>query len=263
MIFYGGKMLKYIDSHAHYDDEQFNSDRDELLTRLHENGVRNIVNIGCTIERSQYSIDLAEKYPFIYAAAGIHPEDAADAPSDYLRILEKMTENKKVVAIGEIGLDYHSEGFDRALQMRFFNEQLDLAEKVGLPVVIHSRDATEDTLDILKARKQVKGVMHCFSGSAETAKQILALGMNISFTGVLTFKNARKAVEALEVVPLERLMVETDCPYMAPEPNRGKRCDSGMIVNVIEKIAEIKGVTHELVAEKTMENTLRLFSRMV
>lgn len=255
-------MLTYIDSHAHYDAEQFDPDRDELLEALHKGGVRNIVNIGCTLERSQFSIDLAEKFPFIYAAVGIHPEDAADTPSDYLEKIRKMAENEKVVAVGEIGLDYHFEGFDRELQMRFFEEQLDLAEEKNLPVVIHSRDATEDTMRILGKRGKIYGVMHCFSGSAETAKQVLALGMNISFTGVLTFKNARKAVEALEVVPLDRLMLETDCPYMAPEPNRGKRCDSGMIVNVIEKIAELKGVTPELVAEKTMENTLKLFSRM-
>lgn len=255
-------MLTYIDSHAHYDDEQFDADRDELLLRLNKGGVRNIVNIGCTIERSQFSVELAKKYPFVYAAVGIHPEDASDAPSGYLDIIRKMAEYEKVVAIGEIGLDYHFEGFDREMQIRFFEEQLDLAKEMGLPVVIHSRDAAEDTMNILQKRGEVSGVMHCFSGSAETAKQVLALGMNISFTGVLTFKNARRAVEALKVIPLDRLMLETDCPYMAPEPNRGKRCDSGMIVNVIEKIAEIKEVSPELVAEKTMENTMKLFSKI-
>lgn len=255
-------MLTYIDSHAHYDDEQFDSDRDELLLRLNKGGVRNIVNIGCTIERSQFSVELAKKYPFVYAAVGIHPEDASGAPSGYLDIIRRMAEYEKVVAIGEIGLDYHFEGFDREMQIRFFEEQLDLAKEMGLPVVIHSRDAAEDTINILKKRGEVSGVMHCFSGSAETAKQVLALGMNISFTGVLTFKNARRAVEALKVIPLDRLMLETDCPYMAPEPNRGKRCDSGMIVNVIEKIAEIKEVSPELVAEKTMENTMKLFSKI-
>ncbi|MGN0609328.1 MAG: TatD family hydrolase [Oscillospiraceae bacterium] len=255
-------MLTYIDSHAHYDDEQFDGDRDELLDRLHENGVRNIVNIGCSLERSQFSVDLAEKYPFVYAAVGIHPEDAPDTPDGYLSKVEFWTANPKVVAIGEIGLDYHYEGFDRELQIRFFEEQLDLAEKSGLPVIIHSRDATEDTMNILRRRGKVKGVMHCFSGSAETAKQVLELGMNISFTGVLTFKNARKAVEAVKVIPLDRLMLETDCPYMAPEPYRGKRCDSSMITRVIDKIAEIKEVSPEVVAETTMANTLRLFERM-
>lgn len=255
-------MLEYIDSHAHYDDEAFDSDRDALLQALHNGGVRNIVNIGCTLERSQYSVDFADKYPFMYAAVGIHPDDAMDTPDGYLDKLEYWTANPKVVAIGEIGLDYHTEGYDRDLQIRFFNEQLDLAERAGLPVVIHSRDATGDTMDILRARGKVRGVMHCFSGSAETAEQVLALGMNISFTGVLTFKNARRALEALEAVPLDRLMLETDCPYMAPEPNRGKRCDSSMIKYVIEKIAAVKGVTPELVAAETMKNTLALFDRM-
>lgn len=255
-------MLTYIDSHAHYDDEQFDGDRDELLDRLHENGVRNIVNIGCSLERSQFSVDLAEKYPFVYAAVGVHPEDAPDTPDGYLSKVEFWMANPKVVAIGEIGLDYHYEGFDRELQLRFFEEQLDLAERSGLPVIIHSRDATEDTMNILRRRGRVKGVMHCFSGSAETARQVLELGMNISFTGVLTFKNARKAVEAVKVIPLDRLMLETDCPYMAPEPYRGKRCDSSMITRVIDKIAEIKEVSPETVAETTMANTLRLFERM-
>lgn len=255
-------MLTYIDSHAHYDDEQFDGDRDELLERLHENGVRNIVNIGCSLERSQFSVDLAEKYPFVYAAVGVHPEDAPDTPDSYLSKIEFWTANPKVVAIGEIGLDYHYDGFDRELQIRFFEEQLDLAEKSGLPVIIHSRDATEDTMNILRRRGRVKGVMHCFSGSAETAKQVLELGMNISFTGVLTFKNARKAVEAAKVVPLDRLMLETDCPYMAPEPYRGKRCDSSMITRVISKLAEIKEVSPEAVAEAATANTLKLFGRM-
>ena len=253
-------MLTYIDSHAHYDDEQFDADRDELLPRLHENGVRNIINIGCSMERSEFSVELAKKYQFVYAAVGIHPEDASGAPSDYLEKIRRLAEYEKVVAIGEIGLDYHFEGYDRDMQMRFFEEQLDLAKEMDLPVVIHSRDATEDTMDILGKRGEVKGVMHCFSGSAETAKQVLKLGMNISFTGVLTFKNARKAIEALKVTPLDRLLLETDCPYMAPEPNRGKRCDSGMIVNVIGKIAEVKGISPEEIAEQTVKNTLRLFS---
>ena len=252
-------MLTYIDSHAHYDDEQFDIDRDELLDRLHENGVRNIVNIGCSLERSQFSVDLAEKYPFVYAAVGVHPEDAPDTPDGYLSKVEFWTANPKVVAIGEIGLDYHYEGFDRELQIRFFEEQLDLAERSGLPVIIHSRDATEDTMNILRRRGRVKGVMHCFSGSAETARQVLELGMNISFTGVLTFKNARKAVEAVKVIPLDRLMLETDCPYMAPEPYRGKRCDSSMLPRVAERLAEIRGGSAEEIVQMTCRNARRLF----
>ena len=198
----------------------------------------------------------------MYAAVGIHPEDVGGTPADYLDTLKKWAVLPKTVAIGEIGLDYHYEGYDPDLQKRIFEEQLDLAEELSLPVVIHSRDATEDCMNILRKRGTVRGVMHCFSGSAETAKQVLDLGMNISFTGVLTFKNARKSIEALEVVPLERLMLETDCPYMAPEPNRGKRCDSSMIIHIIQKIADVKGVSPELVAKQTTENTLDLFGKM-
>lgn len=255
-------MLTYIDSHAHYDDEAFNDDRDELLNRIHDGGVKYIVNIGCNLSRSQYSVDYAAEYPFIYAAVGIHPEDSVDTPDDYMTVLEKLADADKVVAIGEIGLDYHCENPDKDRQIRFFNEQLDLAERKKLPVVIHSRDASEDTLNILRARKRVNGVMHCFSGSAEVAEEVLSLGMNIGFTGVLTFKNARRAVEALEVIPLDRLMVETDCPYMAPEPFRGSRCDSSMIVSILNKISYIKGITPEAAAKATTENTLRLFDRI-
>ena len=255
-------MLEYIDSHAHYDDDAFDSDRDELLPRIHEGGVKYIVNMGCNMERSRFSVEYANKYPFIYAAVGIHPEDVDKAPADYLSHLRNWAADPKVVAIGEIGLDYHYEGYNADLQKKIFEEQLDLAQELDLPVVIHSRDATEDTLNILRKRGKVKGVMHCFSGSAETAKQVLDLGLNISFTGVLTFKNAKKAIGALEVTPLDRLMLETDCPYMAPEPNRGKRCDSSMIVHIIGKISEIKNVPPEDVARQTVENTLSLFYKM-
>lgn len=255
-------MLEYIDSHAHYDDERFDTDRDELLWRIHKGGVLKIVNMGCNILRSQLSVEYSEKYPFMYAAVGIHPEDVQNTPADYLERLKNWAVLPKTVAIGEIGLDYHYDGYDTELQKRIFEEQLDLAEELSLPVVIHSRDATEDTMRILQKRGAVRGVMHCFSGSAETARQVLALGMNISFTGVLTFKNARRAIEALEAVPTDRLMLETDCPYMAPEPYRGQRCDSSMIVSIIEKIAEIKGISPELAAKQTTENTLNLFSKM-
>lgn len=255
-------MLEYIDSHAHYDDDAFDDDRDELLVRVHEGGVKNIVNIGCNMDRSYESAALAEKYPFVYAAVGIHPSDVAETPADYLSQLERLAAQPKVVAIGEIGLDYHYDDYDRDMQIRFFKEQLDLAERLGLPVVIHSRNATEDTMEILRAKGRVNGVMHCFSGSAETARQVLELGMNIGFTGVLTFKNAKKATEALKVIPMDRLMLETDCPYMAPEPYRGKRCDSSMITRVIEKVAEVKGITPEEAAAATSENTRRLFFKM-
>ncbi len=255
-------MLEYIDSHAHYDAEQFDPDRDELLYRIHNAGVKKIINMGCNMERSRISVEYSQKYPFVYAAVGIHPEDVEGVPDDYIQQMKKWAELPKTVAVGEIGLDHHYENYNAGLQKKFFEEQLDLAKELSLPVVIHSRDATEETMDILGKRGTIRGVMHCFSGSAETARQVLALGMNISFTGVLTFKNARRAIEALEAVPLERLMLETDCPYMAPEPNRGVRCDSSMIVYIIQKIAEVKGVSPELVAKQTMANTLDLFSKM-
>ena len=247
-----------FDSHAHYDDERYDGEREQVIENLFDNGVCGIINIGCTLERSQKSVDFADKYEKFYAAVGIHPEDVEDLPSDYLETLRKWTENKKVVAIGEIGLDYHYEGYNREKQIEVFKEQLELAKTLDMPVIIHSRDATEDCMAILKEYKP-KGVMHCFSGSAETAKEVLALGMSLSFTGVLTFKNARRALEALEVVPMDRLLLETDCPYMAPEPFRGKRCDSGMIPYIAEKIAEVKGLDAQSVLDICTENTKKLF----
>ena len=247
-----------FDSHAHYDDERYDGEREQVIENLFNNGVCGIINIGCTLERSQKSVDFADKYEKFYAAVGIHPEDVEDLPSDYLETLRKWTENKKVVAIGEIGLDYHYEGYNREKQIEVFKEQLELAKTLDMPVIIHSRDATEDCMAILKEYKP-KGVMHCFSGSAETAKEVLALGMSLSFTGVLTFKNARRALEALEVVPMDRLLLETDCPYMAPEPFRGKRCDSGMIPYIAEKIAEVKGLDAQSVLDICTENTKKLF----
>lgn len=255
-------MLEYIDSHAHYEDPRFDADRDALLNKLHENGVKAIINIGSTVEYSRAGLELAGKYPFVYATVGIHPGDVEEAPANYLEELSDMAADEKTVGIGEIGLDYHYDGYDRKKQIKFFDEQLDLAGRLGLPVVIHSRGASEDTMNVLGARGKINGVMHCFSGSAQTAGRALKLGMHISFTGVLTFKNARKALEALEAVPLDRLLLETDCPYMAPEPYRGKRCDSGMILSIIETAAKIKGVSPELIAKATAENTLRLFNKM-
>ena len=247
-----------FDSHAHYDDERYDGEREQVIENLFDNGVCGIINIGCTLERSQKSVDFADKYEKFYAAVGIHPEDVEDLPLDYLETLRKWTENKKVVAIGEIGLDYHYEGYNREKQIEVFKKQLELAKALDMPVIIHSRDATEDCMAILKEYKP-KGVMHCFSGSAQTAKEVLALGMSLSFTGVLTFKNARRALEALEVVPMDRLLLETDCPYMAPEPFRGKRCDSGMIPYIAEKIAEVKGLDAQSVLDTCTENTKKLF----
>ena len=201
-------MIKYIDSHAHYDDTRYNDDRDALLRRLHKNGAEKIINIGCTLKRSELSMKLSERYPFIYAAVGIHPSDVNALPGDYLERLRGWLADEKVVAIGEIGLDYHYDNVVRSRQQQVFAEQLELAASAGKPVIIHSRDATEDTLSILKKYKGISGVTHCFSGSAQTAKEILRLGLYISFTGVITFKNARRALEALEAVPLDRLCLK-------------------------------------------------------
>jgi TatD DNase family protein len=257
--------LHYYDCHAHYDDERFDPDRDEVLRAVHEGGCDRIINIGCTLERSAKSVKLAENYDFVYATAGIHPSDVTGTPDDYLERIAALAKHEKVVAIGEIGLDYtvfDSDTPDKPREERFFREQIGLARELSLPVVIHSRDATEDTLRILSdefKKGAVPGVMHCYSYSAETAKTLLDMGLHISFTGVLTFKNAKKAVAALEVIPLERLLTETDAPYMSPEPERGKRNDSGKIPHIIRKIAEIKGVSPEEVARVTVANARRLF----
>ena len=256
-------MTNIFDSHAHYDDERFDGDRDELLASLPERGVCAIINIGCSLERAALSLQYADRYPYVYATAGIHPEDvgSSDAPSlpgDYIARLRGMAAHPKLVAIGEIGLDYHYEGFDKALQQRVFIEQLELARKLDLPVVIHSRDATGDCMAILREYRP-RGVMHCFSGSGETAREVLALGMSISFTGVVTFKNAHKAVDAALAVPIDRLLLETDCPYMAPEPYRGKRCDSAMIAFTAAKLAELKGMETQALIDACTENTRRLF----
>lgn len=254
--------MKYIDSHSHYDDEQFDNDRDELLEQLYNKGVDKIISVGCRIEQCEAAINLSEKHTHVYAAVGIHPEDVDSAPENYLDRIREWSKLPKVVAVGEIGLDYHYEGYDKAKQIDIFESQLKLAKELDLPVIIHARDATLDSMEIIKKYAPLKGVMHCFSGSAETAKEVLKCGMHLSFTGVLTFKSARKAVDALAVIPMDRLLLETDCPYMAPEPFRGQRCDSSMIVKVIDRIAELKGITPDEVANITYQNTINLFTKL-
>ena len=250
--------VKIIDSHAHYDDSAFDEDREQLLNSMFETTVEMVIEMGCSLESSRNAVTLAEEYPQIYAAVGIHPEDCDKVSCGFLDELEQLSKNEKVVAIGEIGLDYHYEGFSREKQLEVFEQQLILAQKLDLPVVIHSRDATKDCMEMLRKYKP-NGVVHCFSGSAETAKEIVSLGMYIGFTGVLTFKNARKAIEACNVIPTDRLLLETDCPYMAPVPFRGMRCDSTMIKFTAEKMAEIKGVYPEKMQEICNNNAKRLF----
>lgn len=253
-------MYKNIfDTHSHYSDSAFDNDRYEVLDSLKEKGVEYVMLAStCTEDIHENSL-LAEKYDYIYTSAGFHPENINDIPENYIDILkETVSADKKVKAIGEIGLDYHYEGFDREKQIKVFEKQVETANELDLPVIVHSRDACEDTLNILK-KYRPKGVVHCFSGSAETAEIIVKLGMYIGFTGVLTFKNAKKAVRAVEVVPPDRLLLETDCPYMAPVPFRGKRCDSSMISFTAERAAEIKGVSVQKLLDITCENGIRLY----
>lgn len=249
--------MRIIDSHAHYDDSSFDADREEILRELFSGEICKIVNIGCSVKSSYSSVKLAEEYAGIYAAVGLHP-DAADE-IDRIDEIGRLCGNKKVVAVGEIGLDYHYEEHSRDIQKKAFEEQLKLAAELDMPVVIHSRDAWEDTMELLR-KYRPKGVMHCFSGSAEIAREIVEIGMYVGFTGVVTFKNAKKALKALEAVPLDRLLVETDCPYMAPEPNRGKRNYSGYLPYTIAAMAAVKGVSPNEMAEITAENAERLFN---
>ena len=251
----------YFDTHAHYDDEKFDFDRDEAIKRAYSEGVLNIVNIGANIESSKKSIDLANKYDFVYAAVGVHPEEIATLPDDYIDILEKLVNNnrEKVVAIGEIGLDYYCSDVPRDVQQKFFVEQIHLAKRVDLPVVIHSRDAHKDTLDIIKRENVNKGILHCFSGSQEMADEVLKNGLYIAIGGVVTFKNAKKVVEVIKNIPMDRLLVETDLPYLAPEPFRGKRNESGYLKYIVEKIANIKNMSSDDVARITTENARELY----
>lgn len=248
-----------FDTHSHYADSAFDGDRDELLAALPDKGVRFAALAGSSMQDSAENVALAQKYGYIYAAVGVHPESVDETPSDYReKLTELVKSSEKVRAIGEIGLDYHYENYDRDKQILFFRQQLELARELSLPVIVHSRNASEDTLDILKEYRPA-GVVHCFSGSAEVAREVIKLGMYIGFTGVLTFKNSKKALRALEAVPLDRLLLETDCPYMAPEPLRGRRCDSSMICYTAEKAAQIKGVSTQELLDITCRNGMDLY----
>lgn len=251
--------LWYFDSHAHYDARRFQEDQKEVLARMEPSGIRRIMNIGCDLASSLTSIGLAEAYDFIYAAVGSHPDDAAAVTQERMAEYRKLAAHPKVKAIGEIGLDYYYEDVPRQKQQEAFRMQMALAEELELPVIIHQRDAYEDCLKIVDEFPKVKGVFHCFSGSVEYAKEVLKRGFYIGFTGVITFKNARKAVEVAEYAPLNRLLLETDCPYMAPEPFRGKRCDSTMLPKMAEKIAWLRGLPVEEIARITRENAMKVF----
>ena len=249
-----------FDTHAHYDSRQFDADRDQVLSALPGQGVGLVVNPGCDLDSSRQAIGIAERYPFVYAAVGVHPEDCAGWQDTDVDELRSLAAHPKVVAVGEIGLDYYwKENPPREFQQRVFRAQLALARELDLPVIVHDREAHGDCLSIIREFPQVRGVFHCFSGSAEMAKELVGLGWMISFTGALTYKNARKAVEAAQAVPLDRLMIETDSPYMAPVPHRGKRNHSGYVGLICERLAQIKGITPEECSRATLENGRKFF----
>ncbi|MCL2819607.1 MAG: TatD family hydrolase [Oscillospiraceae bacterium] len=249
----------YFDTHAHYCDKRFNNDRDELLESMPDAGVSLILNSGSSLYSSDLSIKLADKYPFIYASAGIHPHDSKSMNDDTVLELKKLLAHPKAVAVGEIGLDYHYDFSPRDIQKKRFREQLELARSLNKPVIIHEREALQDTLNIVRDFSDLTGVFHCFSGSWETAKIILDLGWYLSFTGVITFKNARKALEVLENMPADRIMLETDCPYLAPDPKRGTRNSSLYLPYIAQKVAEVRGESVHDIAELTMDNGKRFF----
>lgn len=249
-----------FDTHAHYDDDWFDEDRDALLASMPEKGVGLIVNPGITVETSRMAIAMAEKYDHVYAAVGIHPENCHDFVPEHIDVLRQLAKHPKVVAIGEIGLDYYWDtNPPKEFQQQVLRAQMALARELQLPVIIHDRDAHADTLAIVKEFPEVTGVFHCYSGSVEDARTLVKMGWMLSFNGAATFKNARKAPEVIAEVPLERLMIETDAPYLAPVPYRGKRNDSGYVHLVAEKIAQIKGLTAEEVAQATWNNGKRFF----
>lgn len=250
-----------FDVHAHYDDGRFDEDRDIILSSMHENNVGHIINIGCDIPSSEASIALAEKYPFMYAAVGFHPHEAADVRMEDYDAIRKMAQHEKVVAIGEIGLDYYYGKETEEVQRRVFREQIELAKEVNLPFQVHNRDSTRDCLMILKEAKMGPkcGMMHCFSESRETAREMLNLGMKISIGGIVTFANNVKTVEVVKYVPIEEIMIETDCPYLAPVPYRGKRNSSVYMYAVAEKIAQLKGMDTEEVIYITEKNAKDFF----
>ena len=248
-----------FDTHAHYDDEAFQDDLEGLLSAFPEGGISGVVSCGVNEESSKKNIELAHKYGFIYAAVGYHGLNTEDLTDNYLEAIKALAQDKKVVAIGEIGLDYHYEKETKDLQIKIFREQIKLANKLNLPVIVHDREAHEDTLNILKELKP-KGVLHCFTGSVETAKEIIKLGMYIGLGGAVTFKNAVKPVEVAKIVPEDRLVLETDAPYMSPVPFRGKRCTSLLIPYTAQKIAEVRNTDVQALLDATDRNARDLFN---
>ena len=253
----------YFDSHAHYDDEQFEQDRENLLLSLDKiDHVSYIINCGADLDSSKKSIELANKYDFVYSAIGFHPENINNMSDKDIDSLRDLTKNKKVKAIGEIGLDYHYENFSQEQKDRqkyWFEKQILLANDLDLPMIIHSRDASLDTYEIIKSISKTKGVVHCFSGSLELAQNYINLGFLIGIGGIITFKNAKNLLDVVNNIPIEKILIETDCPYLSPEPNRGQRNDSSNLKYIVEKISQIKNISHEKIAKITCENAKKLF----
>jgi TatD DNase family protein len=250
-----------FETHAHYDDEAFNEDREHVLCSMTQNGIGHIVNVGSNLLSTRQSIELAHKYPFIYAAAGVHPNETMELDDESFKTLEEYSKDERVVAIGEIGLDYYWDEPDHDTQKKWFIRQLALAREVKKPVIIHSRDAAKDTYDIMVSEnaKDIGGIVHCYSYSAEMALDYVKMGFYIGIGGVVTFKNGRKLKEVVEAVPIESIVLETDSPYLSPEPNRGKRNSSLNLPLVAARIAQLKDLTYEQVVEITMKNAFKAY----
>lgn len=249
----------YFESHAHYDDGRFKNDREEILNLLPSCGIDYVINVGCDMKSSRESIKMAEKYDYIYAAVGVHPHDAENMKESDLDEIRQMSNHKKVVAIGEIGLDFYYDNSPRDVQRYWFKRQLEIVKELNKPVIIHSRDASQETFDIIKESGVKKGVIHCYSGSAQMAMDYVKMGFYIGVGGVVTFSNAKKLVEVVDTIQLEQILIETDSPYLSPIPNRGKRNDSRNLQFVVEKIAKIKDISPEKVANITKLNAKQLF----
>lgn len=249
----------YFDTHAHYDDEQFDPDREQLLNDLHAQGIEYILDPGASLSSSERAVRIAERFDFVYAAAGVHPQEAQMLDAHGLSVLSDLLAHKKVRALGEIGLDYHYAQPERAVQMKAFRAQMELARAYNLPVIIHDREAHADTLQVVLDFPQVRGVFHCYSGSLELAKELVRAGYSLSFTGSVTFKNARRLPEVVAWLPEDRIMIETDAPYLAPEPCRGRRNHSGYLPHICQKVADIRGISLDKAAELTLLNGKAFF----
>ena len=248
-----------FDTHAHLNDPAFDPDREELMAGLAAKGIGYVMNAGCSLASSRDIVKMTEVYPWLYGSVGSHPDSADEVCEEVIEEYRKLCKHEKIKAIGEIGLDYYYEDIPREIQKNAFRMQMQLAKEIDMPVIVHEREAHDDGMRIVKEFPTVRGVFHCYSGSAEMARQLVKLGWYIGFTGVLTFKNARKAVETAASIPLDRIVIETDCPFMAPEPYRGKRNDPGYLPKMAEKLAEIRGISVEEAIAVTTANAKRLY----